>query len=116
MTRALRPWPVVVVLLASVLGAAGGSGTAAQSKGGARAPIVPVAQRAPGPHVVVIVMENKEWGRVIGAAAAPFLTRFAKAYDTAPRGFGVRHPSLPNYTAWDATQERLCRPYGWAQS
>jgi hypothetical protein len=50
-------------------------------------------------HVVVLVMENKERSRVIGSAAAPYLTGLARANGQALAGFGVRHPSLPNYIA-----------------
>lgn len=50
-------------------------------------------------HVVVVVMENKEQGRVLGARRAPFLTRLARRSGVAAESFGVRHPSLPNYIA-----------------
>jgi phosphatidylinositol-3-phosphatase len=50
-------------------------------------------------HVVVIVMENKEYDDVLGSDGAPFLTKLARRY-AAPRSlFGIRHPSLPNYLA-----------------
>jgi phosphatidylinositol-3-phosphatase len=59
------------------------------------------ARRAPAArsHVVVLVMENKEQGRVIGSHSAPFLNRLARRGGVATRSFGVRHPSLPNYIA-----------------
>jgi phosphatidylinositol-3-phosphatase len=59
------------------------------------------AQRAPSArsHVVVLVMENKEQGRVIGSHSAPFLNRLARGGGVATQSFGVRHPSLPNYIA-----------------
>jgi acid phosphatase len=50
-------------------------------------------------HVVVLVMENKEQGRVIGSPSAPFLNRLARRGGVATQSFGVRHPSLPNYIA-----------------
>ncbi|MEA2273005.1 MAG: phosphatidylinositol-3-phosphatase [Solirubrobacteraceae bacterium] len=50
-------------------------------------------------HVVVIVMENKEYGDVIGSRHAPYLNGLARRY-AAPRSlYGIRHPSLPNYLA-----------------
>jgi phosphatidylinositol-3-phosphatase len=50
-------------------------------------------------HVVVIVMENKELGEVLGSRDAPYLNRLARRY-AAPRSlYGIRHPSLPNYLA-----------------
>jgi hypothetical protein len=49
--------------------------------------------------VVTIVMENKEYGAVIGSADAPYTNRLARRYGLATRAFGIRHPSLPNYLA-----------------
>jgi len=58
------------------------------------------ARRLPAfSHVVVIIMENKECGDVIGDRHAPFLTRLARRYALATSYFAVRHPSLPNYLA-----------------
>jgi hypothetical protein len=52
-----------------------------------------------GSHVVVVMMENKERGSVIGSPSAPYVNRLARRY-AAPRNyFGVAHPSLPNYLA-----------------
>jgi hypothetical protein len=50
-------------------------------------------------HVVLLEMENKERPSAIGTAAAPYLTRLARANAQAANSFGVRHPSLPNYIA-----------------
>jgi hypothetical protein len=50
-------------------------------------------------HVFVIVMENKEYGDVIGSPAAPYLNRLATAHGSADRYYAIRHPSLPNYLA-----------------
>jgi hypothetical protein len=50
-------------------------------------------------HVFVIVMENKEYGDVIGSKSAPYLNALARRYASATGFFGVRHPSLPNYLA-----------------
>lgn len=50
-------------------------------------------------HVVVIVLENREFGEVIGAADAPFLNRAAERGALATRYFATTHPSLPNYLA-----------------
>jgi hypothetical protein len=48
-------------------------------------------------RVFVIVMENKEYGHVIGSRSAPFITRLARRYASATRFYAVAHPSLPNY-------------------
>jgi phosphatidylinositol-3-phosphatase len=50
-------------------------------------------------HLVVIVMENKEYGEVIGSSAAPYINRLARRYALATNFYGVTHPSLPNYLA-----------------
>jgi hypothetical protein len=50
-------------------------------------------------HVIVLVMENKEYGDVIGSANAPYTNRLAARYGLATRSYGIRHPSLPNYIA-----------------
>jgi hypothetical protein len=53
---------------------------------------------APG-RIAVIVMENKEYGDVIGSAAAPFINALAQHYALARGMYAVTHPSLPNYLA-----------------
>jgi phosphatidylinositol-3-phosphatase len=49
--------------------------------------------------VVVIVMENAEYGEVIGSSAAPYVNRLARRYAQATQSFAITHPSLPNYLA-----------------
>jgi hypothetical protein len=50
-------------------------------------------------HVVTIVMENKEYGDIIGSRDAAYLNRLARRYGLATSSYGVRHPSLPDYLA-----------------
>jgi phosphatidylinositol-3-phosphatase len=50
-------------------------------------------------HVVVVVMENAEYGEVIGGAQAPYVNSLARRYGLATQSFAIRHPSLPNYLA-----------------
>ena len=61
----------------------------------------PVAfeSKAKGSHVAVIVMENKEYGDVIGNSSAPFINGLARRYGLATNSYAVSHPSLPNYLA-----------------
>jgi phosphatidylinositol-3-phosphatase len=56
---------------------------------------------APGPitHVIIILMENEEYGSVIGSASAPYENSLASTYALAADYYGVAHPSLPNYLA-----------------
>jgi hypothetical protein len=54
---------------------------------------------SPRSHVVEIVMENAEYGEVIGSAAAPYVNALARRYALATDSFAIAHPSLPNYLA-----------------
>lgn len=67
------------------------------------------AQRTPSPrlrvggapvaHIAVIVLENEEFGQIIGSRQAPFLNALARRYGLASESFAITHPSLPNYLA-----------------
>ena len=50
-------------------------------------------------HVIVIVLENAEYGEVIGNDTAPYANSLARRYGLATRSYAVAHPSLPNYLA-----------------
>ena len=50
-------------------------------------------------RIVVIVMENKESGAVLGSAATPYLNALSRRYGVATQSFAIGHPSLPNYLA-----------------
>ena len=50
-------------------------------------------------HVFVIVMENREYGDVIGSRDAPYLNTLARTYGLATASYAISHPSLPNYLA-----------------
>jgi phosphatidylinositol-3-phosphatase len=87
-----------VAQLAVLIAAAG------QLSCGHAAPGTPIALPAALPrptssHVITVVMENKEYGDVIGNPAAPYVNRLARRYGLATASFGVRHPSLPDYLA-----------------
>jgi len=47
----------------------------------------------------VIVMENEEYGDVIGSRSTPYINRLASRYALAQGMYAVAHPSLPNYLA-----------------
>jgi hypothetical protein len=61
----------------------------------------PVARPAAGPpgHIAVIVMENHEYGDLIGSHSAPFINSLARRYGLATGMYAITHPSLPNYLA-----------------
>jgi hypothetical protein len=50
-------------------------------------------------HIAVIVMENHEYGSIIGNPDAPYINALADRYGLATSYFAVAHPSLPNYLA-----------------
>jgi acid phosphatase len=49
--------------------------------------------------VALIVMENEEYGDVIGSRSAPYINRLARSYSLANGMYAIGHPSLPNYLA-----------------
>ena len=53
----------------------------------------------PAEHIAVIVMENKEYGTVIGSPDAPYLNRLARREVLLRQEYAATHPSLPNYLA-----------------
>ncbi len=80
--------------------ALGGCGAGAQALP-VQAHPSPVAALRGGPpaHVAVIVMENHEYGDIIGSPSAPFINRLARRYGLARAMYAISHPSLPNYLA-----------------
>jgi hypothetical protein len=50
-------------------------------------------------HVVVILMENEEYGSIIGNPAAPYINSLANQGALATQYYAISHPSLPNYLA-----------------
>ena len=50
-------------------------------------------------HVVVILMENRECGQVVGSPQAPFVNSLGRRYATLRDLYATTHPSFPNYLA-----------------
>jgi hypothetical protein len=73
-----------------------------QSSSNAANPASAPAAASKSSHVFVIVMENKEYGDVIGSSSAPYVNALARRYAAPTRFYGVSHPSLPNYLALTA--------------
>jgi phospholipase C len=57
---------------------------------------------APVAHIVVIVMENREYGSIIGSPSAPYVNALAKRSVLLTGYDAITHPSLPNYIAMTA--------------
>ncbi len=62
------------------------------------APRVRVAGGSPR-HVAVIVMENEEYGDIVGSRATPYINSLARGSALAEQMYATAHPSLPNYLA-----------------
>jgi hypothetical protein len=52
--------------------------------------------------VFIIVMENNEYGNIIGSSSAPYINSLANQYSLATQYYAITHPSLPNYLALTA--------------
>jgi hypothetical protein len=50
-------------------------------------------------RIVVVVMENREYGEIIGRPSAPYINALARQSAVAANYYAVTHPSLPNYLA-----------------
>jgi phosphatidylinositol-3-phosphatase len=57
------------------------------------------ASSVAGRHVWWLILENKEYGSIIGNSHAPYLSSLADHYGLATNYFAIGHPSEPNYIA-----------------
>jgi len=60
------------------------------------------AAKAPPPRgsrVILVALENAEYGEVIGNSSAPYVNSLARRYGLMTQSYAIRHPSLPNYLA-----------------
>jgi len=48
-------------------------------------------------HIMVVMMENKNYSEVIGNPAQPYVNSLAADYGSATNSYALAHPSLPNY-------------------
>jgi hypothetical protein len=61
--------------------------------------VPPQTRPSASSHVVLMVLENKEQGAVVGSPDAPYLNSLVHSYASASRSYALTHPSLPNYLA-----------------
>jgi phosphatidylinositol-3-phosphatase len=104
LTKALQPNPydrrvkaIMALVCAMALPGCGG-GTMVGPIQTRPSPKVHLASGSPQ-HVAVIVMENKEYGDVIGTPSTPYINQLARTYGLATSAYAITHPSLPNYLA-----------------
>jgi hypothetical protein len=70
---------------------------------------VPQALGASTPHLVFIIMENKEYTDVVGSTAAPYINgTLMPASKVFTRHFAADHPSLPDYLVLTSTSAEGC--------
>ena len=50
-------------------------------------------------HIIMIVLENREFGSVIGNDEMGYFNELAREYTLLTQYYAIRHPSLPNYLA-----------------
>jgi hypothetical protein len=65
----------------------------------APAPPPPVSNTGGIQHVVWILMENENFGSIVGSGSAPYINSLASTYGLATDYSAISHPSLPNYIA-----------------
>jgi hypothetical protein len=89
------------LLCAIALTALAGCGATTERQGPVQAVSSPRAVLRGGApsHIAVILMENEEYGGVIGSQSAPFTNQLARRYALATSSYAITHPSLPNYLA-----------------
>ena len=69
----------------------------------------PAPAASPLPPVVLIVMENHDYGQIVGSAQARYLNRtFIPAGELFTNSWAISHPSLPNYLAMTAGSRLGC--------
>jgi hypothetical protein len=94
-----RPGQLALTILAALALVACGAST--RRFGPAQRTSSPVIRQVGGSpsHVAVIVMENEEYGSIIGSRSTPYINALARRYALAQAMFADAHPSLPNYLA-----------------
>jgi phospholipase C len=98
MLGAMRSTALVATLLAYA--ALAGCGSPASPGERLSLPRSPAGiSRSSQSHFVVIVLENREFGEVIGGSSMPYLSRLAGQGVLATDYHAITHPSLPNYIA-----------------
>lgn len=97
------PTPAPRTAASAIAGPAASTATHAASPPPAATPRPTASTGVPAfSHVFEIVMENHEYGSIIGSSAAPYINSLAANYGVATNYYAASHPSLPNYLALTA--------------
>jgi hypothetical protein len=101
-----RPGSAALRVIALALGVTAASlvaacGSAAKRDGLVQTTRSPIAHLSGGTltHIAVIVMENEEYGDIIGSRQTPYINQLAQRYALVRSLYATTHPSLPNYLA-----------------
>jgi hypothetical protein len=90
---------VALAALASMPGLAGCGAAAkllpAQTHPSSKA----VSAGGPPAHIAVVIMENEEYGDILGTGGTPYVHELARRSGLAGQMYAIAHPSLPNYLA-----------------
>ena len=92
----VRPAHALFIALSVLLPACASAGAEA---GAPRSDTTRSASSSPAAHILVILMENKEYDQIIGSPDAPYINRLAKRKVLLTQEYAITHPSLPNYLA-----------------
>lgn len=63
-------------------------------------------------HIIVVMLENRSYGQVIGSPDAPYQTKLARICGSATEAFSATHGSAPNYLAASAGQYPISSLHG----
>lgn len=86
--------------LAALVVGCGGSGSSSTQLPVQTRPSPPARIRSGQPaHIAVILMENEEYGDIVGSRQTPYINGLARRYALATSMYAITHPSLPNYLA-----------------
>ncbi len=83
----------------STIASAAASGSSAPSAGATGSGTSLASATPRFSHVYVVILENKEYGSMVGNADAPYINSMISEYGLATDYTALTHPSLPNYIA-----------------
>ncbi len=91
---------ILCIVLLSMLLTGCSAGKAAVKQAATALPVILETGKIPNfDHIVVIVLENRDYSAVIGSEQMPYLNELASKNVLLTQYHAVAHPSLPNYIA-----------------
>jgi phosphatidylinositol-3-phosphatase len=105
--HALRATPLATLMVCAMC--AMGAGGCGKASPGTISLATPASKSVSAPahsnanarrsRVIVVMLENAEYGDVIGSPAAPYVNSLVRRYGLMTQSYAIGHPSLPNYLA-----------------